>query len=278
MKKLLTLILPALIIINQPVKAEVNEKYLKVCGDPYMLPFSNKDGEGYENKIAELFATKLNRELKYLYFPQRIGFIRNTLKAEDDNGPGFKCDLVMSVPSNFELAATTDPYMTSTYVLVYAKGRKLDSITNPNMLSGFVNEEGNKIKFGVTDRGPAQIWVANNKLLGSMAPYQAQPGAVKSNPGADMIKDIVSDKIDAAIVWGPMAGYLAKEYKDEVELVLLEIPDDPNFPEMRFHYSFSMAVRYGDKEWKEIINKLINENKAEITSILNDYGVPLVEK
>ena len=95
-----------------------------------------------------------------------------------------------------------------------------------------------------------------------------------------MIQDIVSDKIDAAIVWGPMAGYLAKKHKEEdgVELVLLEVPDDPNFPEMRFHYSFSMAVRYGNKEWKETINKLIKENNKEITSILESFGVPLVEK
>ena len=128
-KLLLKSILPILFISISTAQADVDEKYLKVCADPYMLPFSNKDGEGYENKIAELFAKKLDRELKYAFFPQRMGFIRNTLKAEDENGPGFKCDLVMSVPSNFELAAATDPYFTSTYVLVYAKGRKLDSIT-----------------------------------------------------------------------------------------------------------------------------------------------------
>ncbi len=109
-------------------------EYLKVCADPYMLPFSNQKEEGYENKIAQLLAKKLGLKLKYEFFPQRIGFIRNTLRAESEDSLGFKCDLVISAPSNFELAATTEPYFTSTYVLVYAKGRKLDSITEPSML------------------------------------------------------------------------------------------------------------------------------------------------
>ena len=278
MKKLLTYLLFTQFLVANTALAEVDEKFLKVCADPYMLPFSNKDGEGYENKIAELFSEKLGKELKYTFFPQRIGFIRNTLKAESEEGLGYKCDLVVSVPENFELAATTDPYFTSAYVLVYAKGRNLDSITEPSQLDAFVNEQGNKIKLGLSDRGPAQQWVFENNLIGTIAPYQAQPGNVKENPGKKFIDDIVSGKIDVAIVWGPTAGYFAKEYADEVELVLLPLQDDPSKPEMRFTYSFSMAVRYGENEWKEQVNQLIKENKDDIREILIGYGVPLVDK
>ncbi len=252
-------------------------KYLKVCADPYMLPFSNIHEEGYENKIAALFAKKLGLELKYEFFPQRIGFIRNTLKAESETSKGFKCDLVISVPENFELAATTNPYFTSSYMLVYAKGRKLDSITDPAMLDAFVNEKGNTLKFGLSDRGPAQLWVFHNNLIGAIVPYQAQPGDPKANPGAKFIEDIISGKIDASIVWGPTAGYYAQKYKDKTELVLLPLKDDPEKPEMRFTYSFSMAVRYGEKAWKEKINHLISENGGEIEQILKEYGVPLVK-
>ena len=109
-------------------------EYFKVCADPYMLPMSNKDGEGYENKIAELLANKLGLKLKYEFFPQRMGFIRNTLRAESNSGLGYKCDIVINVPSGFELAATTDPYYTTSYALIYAKGRNLDSVTDPMML------------------------------------------------------------------------------------------------------------------------------------------------
>lgn len=268
----------------QPVFAKEDpgipdSEYLKVCADPYMLPFSNQKEEGYENKIAQLLAKKLGLKLKYEFFPQRIGFIRNTLRAESEDSLGYKCDLVISAPSNFELAATTEPYFTSTYVLVYAKGKKLDSITEPSMLNKFVNEDGNEVKIGLPDRGPQQLWVFYNELMGSMVRYSGQSGDPKVNPGQSMVEDVASGKIDATIIWGPTAGYFAKELKkDNVELVLIPLTDDPKKPEMRFTYSFSMAVRYGEKIWKEKINSLIKDNKSEIDQILTDYGVPLIKE
>lgn len=253
-------------------------EYLKVCADPHLLPMSNSKEEGYENKIAILLAEKLGLKVKYEFFPQRMGFIRNTLRAESEEGPGYKCDLVISAPSNFELAATTEPYFTSTYVFVYAKGRKLDSITDPSMLNKFVNEDGNDIKIGLPDRGPQQLWVFYNNLIGTMARYQGQSGDIKKNPGQQMIEDVAAGKIDASIIWGPTAGYFANKFKDEgIEMVLLPLKDDPEKPQMRFNYSFSMAVRYGENEWKDKINQLIKDNKTEIEEILTDYGVPLVK-
>lgn len=129
---------------------------LKVCADPELMPFSNKNEEGMENKVAELLARELGAEVKYEWFPQRMGFIRNTLRAEEHGV--YKCDLVMSVPEHFELAATTKPYYASTYAMVYAKGRGLDSVTEPVMLET-LKDEGKHFKFGLFDRGPAQIWV-----------------------------------------------------------------------------------------------------------------------
>lgn len=278
MKKITAILLSTLLI--QPVFAEdemPDPEYLKVCADPYMLPFSNQKEEGYENKIAQLFAKKLGLKLKYEFFPQRIGFIRNTLRAESEEHEGYKCDLVISAPSRFELAATTDPYFTSTYVLVYAKGRKMDAITDPAMLNKFVNEDRNDIKIGLSDKGPAQLWIFYNELLGNIVPYQGQPGNPKLNPAQQLIDEVVSGKLDATIIWGPSAGYFAQQYKDEVELVLLPLKNDPEKSDMHLTYSFSMAVRYGEKAWKEKINSLIKENKAEIEQILTNYGVPLVK-
>jgi mxaJ protein len=254
-------------------------EYLKVCADPYMLPMSNKNGEGYENKIAELLADKLGLKVKYKFFPQRMGFIRNTLRKESEDGPGYLCDLVINVPSSFELAATTDPYYTTSYVLVYAKGRQLDAVTEAEMITKVVEENNLKPKIGVTDRGPGQLWVFYQNLIGYMAPYQGHPGDPKIDPQHDMLKDIVDGKIDAAVIWGPIAGFYANKYKDKAELVLLPVKDDvKKNREMRFTFSNSMAVRYGEKEWKETLNKVIKENKTEIEKILTDYGVPLVKQ
>ena len=250
-------------------------KYFKVCADPYMLPMSNQNGEGYENKIAELFAKKLDLELEYEFFPQRIGFIRNTLRAESNNN-NYKCDIVMNVPSSFELAATTEPYYTTSYALIYAKGRNLDSVTDPSMLLDAVKTSKEKVKIGLSDVGAAQLWVFYNGLMSYITPYQGQPGNPEANPAKILIDDIVAGKIDATVVMGQSAGYWARQYKDKAELVVLPLKDDPE-KKIRLTYSFSMAVRFGEKAWKETINKLIKENQTEIERILMDYNIPLVK-
>lgn len=247
---------------------------LRVCADPYMLPFSNREEGGFENRIAELFAKELGVPLKYEWFPQRIGFIRNTLRAERGGGK-FKCDLVISVPESFDLADTTEPYYTSTYALVYARGRNLDEVDEPSKLSEAV-KRNNSIRIGLTDRGPAQLWVFRNGLMGNIRPYMGQPGDPKVNPGEQMIKEIVAGNIDAAIIWGPTAGYFAKQLNNEVELAVLPLHDDPSKPDIRFEFSMAMAVRYGENEWKKRVDRFIKDNQSKINAILVDYGIPLL--
>ena len=260
------------------VRAEdvADPKVLKVCADPYMLPFSNQEQQGYENRIAELFAKKLGAKLEYTWFPQRIGFIRNTLRKESASGE-YACDLVMTVPDKFDLAATTEPYYATNYMLVYVKGRKLDQVTDPQALAKFMEEKKLDLKFGVADQGPGQLWFFYQGLMGNMVPFQGQPGDPKVSPGQQMIDELVAGHIDATIIFGPTAGYYAKKYKDKAELVLLPMKDDPKNPEMKFVYKMAMAVRFGDKAWKDKVNQLIKDNREEIKKILTDYNVPLVE-
>lgn len=255
-------------------QAPGDKDVLRVCADPYMLPFSNKQGEGYENKIAELFAGKMDASLEYKYFPQRMGFIRNTLTKEVSHGK-YACDLVISVPENFELAATTKPYYTSTYVLAYHKWPGMEQVSTPEEFAAAAKKY-DKFKMGVTDRGPAQLWVFKHDLMGNMVPYQGQPGDPKHDPGEMQMKDIAAGKIDAAIVWGPSGGYYAKKLHDQADITLLQMKNDPKNPEMRFEYSIAMAVRYGDKAWLAKVQQLINDNKDQINTILNDYNIPLL--
>ena len=247
---------------------------LKVCADPYMLPFSNEAGAGYENKIAELFAAKLGKALVYEWFPQRQGFIRNTLRAEDDDGK-FKCDLVMTVPDAFDIAATTDPYFASTYFLVISKGRGLDDITAPEMLPK-VAAEGRPVKIAVSDQGPGQLWVFRNNLMGNMVPYVGQSGDPTVNPGETIMRDIASGKVDASVVWGPSAGYYAQVLAHEAQFILLPLHNDPKYPDMLLEYNMSMAVRHGEKEWLATVNKLLHENAVEIERILTGMNIPLM--
>ena len=265
-----------LVSVVPRVTADVGElTVLKVCADPYMLPFSNRKEQGFENKIAELFAQKLGVEVQYEFFPQRIGFIRNTLKAESESGTGYKCDLVMSAPVNFERAAATDPYYTSSYALVLAKGRGMDTVSSPEMLVELV-KNGLKIKIGVTDRGQDQFWVFRHGLMGSAVPYQGQTGDPEVHPGLTLTEDLIAGKIDAAIIWGPTIGYFAKTLEGGRDIIILPLRDDPSSPLLKFEFTVAMAVRHGEKEWKDKVNQLIAENQAEINAIMEDYGVPLL--
>lgn len=253
-------------------------KVLKVCADPYMLPFSNKDEQGYENRIAGLFAKKLGMQLTYEWFPQRLGFIRNTLRKEIGSSGEYACDLVITAPEKFDLAATTEPYYTTSYMLVYVKGRGLDEVTDPQTLGKFMEEKKPDLKFGLSDQGPAQLWAFYQGLIGNVVPYQGQPGDPTVSPGQRMIEELIAGNIDTTVIWGPTAGYYAHQYRDRAELVLLPMKDDPNNPEMKFVYSMAMAVRFGEKEWKETVNTLIRENKPEIEKILSEFYVPLIKK
>src|SRR3977135_4518723 len=99
----------------------VDPKVLRVCADPHNLPFSNEKGEGFENKLAELFAEKLNKKLDYMYFPQATGFVRMTLGAH-------RCDVSMGFPQGDDLVQGTKPYYRTTYELVTKQGSGLDEV------------------------------------------------------------------------------------------------------------------------------------------------------
>ena len=277
--RLLTGLFAAVLLIAGPLpvvqaKDSVDKDVLRVCADPYMLPYSNMKQQGYENKIAELLAKKMGVKLKYKFFPQRMGFIRNTLRKQKSDG-SYECDLVITVPEGFELAATTKPYYTSTYMLVYRKDKTPGNITSPAEFATAAKKEKG-FKMALADRGPAQLWVFRNGLMGNIVPYQGQPGDPKHNPGEVMMKDLAAGKVDAAIVWGPSAGYYAKKLRDKADIGMIKMHNNPKYPDMHFEYSIAMAVRYGEKAWKAKIQKLIQDNKDEIYAILKDYGIPLL--
>lgn len=245
---------------------------LKVCADPYSLPSSSKDGSGYENKIAELFGRKLGIPVTYEWFPQRIGFVRNTLTSNETPDGSYKCDLVMSVVEHFDLAAPTRPYMHSAWAMVYVKGRGLDHINSLEDLANLPPEERAKLRIGLWDKGPATEWVARNDLMNQAIPYQSMSGDAKVTPGQIIEQDLVQDKINLTFVWGPIAGWYAKQIKG-ADVRVIPLASEPG---LRFDFQIAMAVRFADKAWKAQVNQLIRDNQAEIDTILRDYGVPLL--
>jgi quinoprotein dehydrogenase-associated probable ABC transporter substrate-binding protein len=268
--KFLPYLLTSLLTLTAAV-THATEKF-KVCADPLNPPYSSKNLDGFENKIAQLFAKKLGQELEYTWFPQRIGFVRNTLKAEIEGTDQFKCDVVMGVALGDDLTLNTLPYYHSQYVMLIAKGRGWDTITIPEQLGSLPLASQEKLKIAMFDRSPATDWLQQTNLIEQGIPYQSMSGDDANNTAMMIEQELRNKKVDIAILWGPTAAYvLSKSPKDSY--IVLPMASRPN---LKFDFSMAMGVRQADKERKALLDKLITENKAEIEAILQSYQVPLL--
>ncbi|HEX8651003.1 MAG TPA: substrate-binding domain-containing protein [Pyrinomonadaceae bacterium] len=239
---------------------------LRVCADPNNLPFSNDRLEGFENRIAELIAREMNLDVQYTWWAQRRGFFRNTLRAG-------ACDLVIGVPSSFELALTTSPYYRSTYVFVYRRDRglKIHSFDDPIL---------HRIKIGVQMIGddfantPPAHALTNRKIIRNVRGYTVYGDYAQPDPPARIIDAVAKGEVDAAVVWGPLAGYFARRQKVKLEVV--PVSPEIDLPFLPFVYDISMGVRRGEDEFREELEEIIARKRAEIESILDEYGVPRI--
>ena len=247
-------------------------KAFRVCQDPNNLPFSNTRGEGFENRIAQLFADQLGAQLDYYSFPQRLGFIRNTLRFKLP-GEDYACDVVMGVPANYDQASPTRPYYRSAYALVVPSGRGLDNVKSAEDFLALPPEQLQRLRIGVYDRSPASAWLAQHKLVDRGVPYRMLNADPEFYPGEIIEKDLVEGKIDVAVVWGPIAGFFVKR-RPEAGMRLIPLASEPG---VRLDYEIAMGVRPADREWKATLDRLIAENQPKIDAILRDYGVPLVD-
>jgi quinoprotein dehydrogenase-associated probable ABC transporter substrate-binding protein len=262
-----------LVVSISPTLAE--EKF-KVCADPLNPPYSTKKENGFENKIAELFAKELGQRVEYFWFAQRIGFIRNTLTASvnerDVDSDQYKCDIVMGVPEGYDMTLTTAPYYQSTYVLLIAKGRGWDDIKDATQLTELPLERQEAMRIAMFDRGPGTTWMQQNGLLDQGIPYQSMSGDSENNVAMQIDKDFKAKKIDMVILWGPMAAYvMSQSPKDSYSLIFMQ-----STPTLKFDFAMAMGVRKSDKEKKVILDKLIINNADKISEIIKRYNVPLV--
>jgi quinoprotein dehydrogenase-associated probable ABC transporter substrate-binding protein len=239
----------------------VDPKVLRVCADPHNLPFSNDKGEGFENKLAELFAEKLHKKLDYMYFPQATGFVRMTLGAH-------RCDVIMGFPQGDDLVQGTNPYYRTAYALVAKKGSGLDEVTT-------LEDERLKGKhIGIVAGTPPATNMAVNGLMANARPYQLMVDTRLDSSAEAMIADLKSGKIDAGILWGPMAGFYAK--RADPPLHVTPLVKEKTGP--RLAYRIGMGVRAADQNWKRQLNRLIQENQPAVNKILLDFGVPLLDE
>jgi quinoprotein dehydrogenase-associated probable ABC transporter substrate-binding protein len=250
------------------VAAGPDPKVLRVCADPKSPPLSDRAGGGYENRIAELVGRELGLPVEYVWAPQRMGFIRNTLKASDGRG-GFKCDLIIGVPSDYEMTATTRPYMHSTWVMVFADRPELAAVKTADDILKLPTEVRSKLRFGAFTHTQPLDWLFKHDLFEQTEAYRSLSGDPDEFPGRVISADLAAGKIDIAMIWGPIGGYFAKQAKPELRVAAFS-----STPELKFDYLLAFGVRHPDKEWRDKLDGVIARRQADIDRILDDYGVP----
>lgn len=237
----------------------VSKTSFRVCADPANYPMSTRDETGYENKLAELIAGKLDLPVSYEWYPMATGFVRNTLKAN-------KCDVIMGYAQGHELVLNTNHYMTSVFALVVPKDGPLaavDTLGDPAL-------KGRRI--GIIAGSPPADHMARNRLLARAKPYDLVVDRRYENPVETMLEDVSKGETEAAILWGPLAGPLVKENHPDLMVVPLIKETLPP----RLFFRITMGVRQGEKVWERKLNSLIRRNQAEINEVLVAAGVPLV--
>ena len=259
-----------------PALAQPADPVLRVCSDPQNLPFSNQAGEGFENRIAQELARDLGKTtVEYTWFPQRMGFVRNTLRKKDDATGQYACDVIIGVPAGYELTATTKPYMRSIYSLVHAGRKDLASLETADDLLKLSPAQLHKLRIGVFAGSPGADWLLRNQLLERAVIFPQQSGDPAVNPASVIGHELAAGNIDVAILWGPIAGYLAREHSSSVPWHVIPFSPDP---QIRFDYPIAMGVRFGEKEWKGTLDRWIAGHNEKIHAILREYGVPLLDE
>ena len=247
-------------------KARDAQRELRVCADPNNMPFSNAKGEGFENKIAELVARDMNATVRYTWWAQRRGFIRNTLNARS-------CDLVIGVPASFDLTAVTSPYYRSSYVFVTRKDRgiKVESFDDPEL---------RKLRIGVQlvgDDGantPPVHALDTRGIHGNLRGYLVYGDYRRPHPASSIVEAVARGEVDIAIVWGPQAGYFAVQ--QPVALDLVPVSPQIDLPFMPLVFDIAMGVRRDDKALRDEIDSIIQKRRQAIAAILDEYHLPLV--
>ena len=262
-------VLGALALSAREVTPRTVRPALRVCADPNNLPFSNRAGAGFENKIAELVARDLGDSLAYTWWPQRRAWVRNTLNANT-------CDVAIGVPATFGQLLTTRPYYRSTYVFVSRADRnyRLASLDDPRL---------RRLRIGLHfigtdyDNPPPAHALGDRGIVRNIVAFSIYGNYAKPNPPAALIEAVARGNVDVAVAWGPLAGYFAKRSPVPLAITPVEPSTDRRTGSV-FAFPISMGVRKGDTALRDKLQHVLDRDGGRIHAILAEYGVPLLAR
>jgi mxaJ protein len=262
MRRALIAIVAGALVVLVPSASSAKSGQLRVCADPDNLPFSNRKGEGFENKLAELIASQLGLTVAYSWLPHVTGHVAALPDYE-------ACDLLLGYAQGAGLIEDTNPYYRTSYVLLYRE--------DDERLAGIESLSDRRLKtkrIGIVARTPPAAIMSANGLTSNTTAYDDGLEDGSENPAAKVVAAIASGEVDAGVLWGPLGGYHA--LKSEVPLKLVPLVKEKAGPQTV--YGITMGVRPDEPEWKHRLNKFIAERQEEINALLAEYNVPLLDE
>jgi quinoprotein dehydrogenase-associated probable ABC transporter substrate-binding protein len=227
------------------------------------MPLSNQKGEGFEQKIAELIAKEWNAKVEYAWWPVRRGFFARALN-------GRYCDIAIEAPAGFDMAGVTKPYFRSGYVFVTRKdsGLNIKSLADPRL---------KKLKIGVNllnsdaENTPPAMALSQHGVVGNLVGFSTF--YTDSERPEDIMNAVAKKDVDIAIVWGPLAGYFAKQ--SAVPLSLVPLPERDSLSDYQFQFDIGMGVRRRDRNLRDSLQSVLDRKEPEIQAILKQYSIPM---
>jgi mxaJ protein len=244
----------------------IPERTLTACADPNNLPFSNKAGEGFENKLAEMIASDLHAHLKYVWWAQRRGYVRNTLNEK-------ACDFWPGIGSNVEMVATSRPYYRSTYEFVTRASSNLKGLTLDDLRLKHLKIGVQMVGNDATNTPPAHALAARG-VIGNVRGYMLYGDYSAPNPPAEIMRGVERGDVDVALVWGPLAGYFAA--RSPVPLRLEPVTPWMANNQWPMQFDISVGVQNGNDRLLKEIDRVLRRRSGDIRKLLSDYHVPVV--
>jgi mxaJ protein len=254
--------LPAILLLLLAGRTQADAPALRVCADPNNLPFSNARAEGFENKLAELVGRELGLPVRYTWWAQRRGFLRNTLQAH-------ACDVVMGVPVDLPLVRATRPYYRSSYVFASRADRHVT-------VRSFDDPALRRLRIGVPlvgGEGPAAPpahALARRGIIDNVVGFTVYGDYRDDSPPTRVMQALVAGEIDVAAVWGPVAGYFAAQRHAHLHLATPPARDDG----LPFAFAIGLGVRKDDEARARALDEILVRRRRAIDKLLEDYGVP----
>ena len=243
-------------------QGQTREWELRVCAEPNSLPYSNNQEEGFENRIAEIIAQELGARLSYVWLPQSHPTARDVFIQEG------RCDLVMGIPDGHDGFLTSLAYYRTTFVFVYRENSPYD-------IDSFDDPDLKELKIGVQTSGssisPTHYAIAKRRLIENQVAFGAEFS--QPDPFADIVRAVAEKEVDVAVIWGPIAGYFAREQPTKLKVV----PVSPQIetPFIPMVASISIGIRLGDEALRDRLDVALAQRWDDIQAVLEEYRVPL---